>query len=76
MKGISVSAFGESDVCKFQTDLQIPEPIESQVQIRIHAAGVNPVDTYIRSGTHSRVPKLPYTPGRNAHKFFINSVED
>ncbi len=24
---------------------------------------MNPVDTYIRSGTHSRVPKLPYTPG-------------
>lgn len=29
----------------------------------MHAAGVNPVDTYIRSGTHSRQPKLPYTPG-------------
>lgn len=35
----------------------------SKIQIRVHAAGVNPVDTYIRSGTHSRQPKLPYTPG-------------
>lgn len=34
-----------------------------KIQIRVHAAGVNPVDTYIRSGTHSRQPKLPYTPG-------------
>ncbi len=24
---------------------------------------MNPVDTYIRAGTHSRQPKLPYTPG-------------
>jgi NADPH2:quinone reductase len=25
--------------------------------------GVNPVDTYIRSGTYARKPSLPYTPG-------------
>jgi NADPH2:quinone reductase len=30
------------------------------------AAGVNPVDTYIRSGTHSIRPALPYTPGKDA----------
>jgi D-arabinose 1-dehydrogenase-like Zn-dependent alcohol dehydrogenase len=34
-----------------------------KIQIRVHAAGVNPVDTYIRSGTHSRRPQLPYVPG-------------
>jgi NADPH:quinone reductase-like Zn-dependent oxidoreductase len=27
------------------------------------AAGVNPVETYIRSGSFSPKPKLPYTPG-------------
>ncbi len=27
------------------------------------AAGVNPVDTYIRTGTYARKPALPYTPG-------------
>ena len=27
---------------------------------------MNPVDTYIRSGTHSRQPKLPYTPGADS----------
>ncbi len=29
----------------------------------MHAAGINPVDTYIRSGTYARLPNLPYTPG-------------
>ena len=32
----------------------------------MHAAGVNPVDTYIRSGTYARLPSLPYTPGKDS----------
>jgi NADPH2:quinone reductase len=32
----------------------------------VHAAGVNPADTYIRSGAYARVPNLPYTPGFDA----------
>lgn len=31
--------------------------------IRVHACGVNPVETYIRAGTYARKPTLPYTPG-------------
>jgi NADPH2:quinone reductase len=31
--------------------------------VRIKAAGVNPVDTYIRSGAYPAKPGLPYTPG-------------
>lgn len=34
-----------------------------QVLIRVHACGVNPVETYIRSGAYARKPSLPYTPG-------------
>ena len=56
----------------------------SKIQIRVHAAGVNPVDTYIRSGTNSRRPTLPYTPGgdsagvvtkvgKNVKNFNVNS---
>ena len=31
--------------------------------VKIGAAGINPVDTYIRSGGYARKPALPYTPG-------------
>lgn len=37
-----------------------------QVLIRVHACGVNPVETYIRAGTYARRPPLPYTPGTDA----------
>ena len=34
-----------------------------QILVKVKAAGVNPVDTYIRAGTYARKPSLPYTPG-------------
>lgn len=57
-----------------------------QIQIKVYATGVNPVDTYIRAGTHSRQPKLPYTPGldsagiitklgRNVSKFKVSDMK-
>lgn len=63
MNAILVNKFGGPENCEYTTGLPIPEPNENQIQIKIHAAGINPVDTYIRAGTHSRQPKLPYTPG-------------
>lgn len=39
------------------------DPGPGQVLVRIAAAGVNPVETYIRSGKYARLPELPYTPG-------------
>ena len=29
----------------------------------MRAAGVNPVEAYIRAGTYAKLPSLPYTPG-------------
>lgn len=37
-----------------------------QVVVDVKAAGVNPVDTYIRTGQYAFVPPLPYTPGSDA----------
>jgi len=41
-------------------------PGSGQVVVGIKAAGVNPVDTYIRAGAYANKPSLPYTPGRDA----------
>ena len=32
----------------------------------MYAAGVNPVETYIRRGNYAMLPNLPYTPGNDA----------
>ena len=40
-----------------------PELQQDEVLVTMKAAGVNPVDTYIRSGSYVRKPQLPYTPG-------------
>jgi NADPH2:quinone reductase len=43
-----------------------PEPGSGQVLVTVKAAGVNPVDTYIRSGLYRSELELPYTPGIDA----------
>lgn len=65
MKAIVVREFGEPEVMKIE-ELPKPEPGAGQVLVRIEAAGVNPVDTYIRTGTYAQKPDLPYTPGKDA----------
>jgi NADPH:quinone reductase len=47
-----------------EVDDPIPGP--GEVVIDVRAAGVNPADTYMRSGTYAIVPELPYIPGGDA----------
>jgi NADPH2:quinone reductase len=44
---------------------EVPElkPGPSEVRVKLYAAGVNPVDNYIRSGMYRPDLSLPYTPG-------------
>ncbi|KAK7945446.1 hypothetical protein WMY93_001174 [Mugilogobius chulae] len=63
MKAIRVSEFGDPSVLKIRSDVTVPKPGPKQVLIRVHACGVNPVDTYIRSGNFFRKPEMPFTRG-------------
>ena len=63
MKAIVVREFGKPDVLKLEDNAPDPTPGPGDVLVRIRAAGVNPVDAYIHSGTYVRKPPLPYTPG-------------
>jgi len=62
MNAIVVREFGGPEVMKL-ADVPVPKPGAGQVLVHVKAAGVNPADTYIRSGTYARKPNLPYTPG-------------
>jgi NADPH:quinone reductase len=64
MKAVRVHEFGGPEVLQSE-DMETPKPGPSEVLVRIHAAGVNPVETYIRAGTYARLPELPYTPGND-----------
>src|SRR5262245_47126953 len=65
VKAIRVKEFGGPEVLQLE---EVPPllPGAGEVLVRIHAAGVNPVETYIRAGTYARLPNLPYTPGNGA----------
>ena len=65
MKAVRVQQFGGPEVMRVE-EVADPRPGPHQVVVNIKAAGVNPVDTYIRSGMYARKPALPYTPGSDA----------
>ena len=62
MKAIRVHQFGDPSVMTLE-EIPEPAPASGQMLVKIKAAGVNPVDTYIRAGTYGALPPLPYTPG-------------
>ena len=65
MKAIRISEYGGPSVLKLE-EVPAPQAGPSQVLVRNHAVGVNPVDTYLRANVDNRGPKLPYTPGSDA----------
>lgn len=64
INAIQVHDYGDADQLKLEQIPQ-PEPQEGEVLVRLHAAGVNPVDWKIRSGWMKdfRPITFPYVPG-------------
>lgn len=62
MRAIRVHEFGDPGVLRLE-EVPAPAPVEGEVVVRIQAAGVNPYETYVRSGAYRTLPALPYTPG-------------
>ncbi|HVO37973.1 MAG TPA: NADPH:quinone reductase [Spirochaetia bacterium] len=62
MKAIIVRQYGDPEVMKVE-EVPTPAPSPGQILVRIKAAGVNPADTYARSGSSANKPPVPYTPG-------------
>jgi NADPH2:quinone reductase len=65
MKAILVRAFGGPEVLKLE-DVPEPAPGPGQIVVAMKAAGVNPVETYVRAGLYPSKPDLPYCPGSDA----------
>lgn len=65
MKAIRVNNFGPPEVLLLE-EVPAPAPGAGQVLVTVKAVGVNPVDTYLRSGLYRPDLKLPYTPGQDA----------
>jgi NADPH:quinone reductase-like Zn-dependent oxidoreductase len=63
MKAIVVHQFGGPEVLKYE-DVPRPQPKQGEILVRVVAAGVNPVDTYVTAGKFGNAA-LPLTPGRD-----------
>ncbi len=62
MKAIRAARHGGPDVLRLE---EVPDPAagRGEVVVRIRAAGVNPVETYLRAGRYTRPVEFPWTPG-------------
>jgi len=64
VKAIRVHQFGDPSVLKLE---EVPVPVAGSglVLVKVQAIGVNPVETYQRSGSNPAI-KIPWTPGMDA----------
>lgn len=61
MKAVRLHAFGGPEVLRYE-DAPRPEPSEADVLVRVHAAGINPPDLYLRDGYRALPPEWQPNP--------------
>lgn len=61
MKAVRLHAFGGPEVLRYE-DAPMPEPKPGEVLVRVHAAGLNPPDWYLRNGYRSLPPEWRPAP--------------
>merc|ERR1719183_3308311 len=57
-----MSSIGGPEVLEYRTK-PLPALKADEVLLEMAAAGVNPIDTFIRKGIYAHQPELPFTPG-------------
>ncbi|GAA4906841.1 NADPH:quinone reductase-like Zn-dependent oxidoreductase [Actinomycetospora succinea] len=63
MRAVRIHGFGDESVLAVET-APVPEPGPGDVLVRVHAAGVNPVDSLVRQGVFTVSDRpLPWIPG-------------
>jgi NADPH:quinone reductase-like Zn-dependent oxidoreductase len=67
MKAMAQDSFAADQPLRL-VDLPTPEPRAGEVRVRVHAAGVNPIDWKLRTGAYRLAARLlappaPYVPG-------------
>ncbi len=65
MKAVRIHQFGPPEVMRTE-EIEPLVPAPKQLLIEVKAVGVNPVDTYIRSGNYPVKKDFPFTPGFDA----------
>ncbi|HEY4354680.1 MAG TPA: quinone oxidoreductase [Acidobacteriaceae bacterium] len=63
MRAIQISHTGGPEVMEL-VELPAPKPAEGQVLVKVEAAGINFIDTYLREGRYPA--QLPFIPGQEA----------
>lgn len=64
MKAAYFNTTGGTDVLQYG-DLPLPEPKSGEIRVKVLAATVNPIDTYVRSGLAAIGGPFPFITGRD-----------
>jgi NADPH:quinone reductase-like Zn-dependent oxidoreductase len=62
MRVVVQRSFGDPSVLRVE-ELESPQPIPTEVLVRVHAVGVNPVEAFIRSGVFPLIGQPPFVLG-------------